>query len=241
MPSKADEISRWIASEVRRAGMRGAVLGLSGGIDSAVTALLCSEALGQDVLGVIMPCHSQRQDEEHARLIASRFDIVTTTIRLEDTYKTLEDVLAGATDTARANIKARLRMSVLYAFANTLSYLVVGTGNKTELMLGYFTKYGDGGVDILPLGDMYKTEVRQLARDLGLPDEIVKKPPSAGLWDGQTDEGEIGLTYEEIDRALEAIEAGREEAMPPATLNRVGNMVERSNHKRDCPPIFPEP
>jgi NAD+ synthase len=129
-------------------------------------------------------------------------------------------------------------MATLYYFANKLSYMVVGTGNKTELMVGYFTKYGDGGVDILPLGHLYKRQVRALAAELGVPDPIITKPPSAGLWSGQTDEQEMGITYEELDATLEAIESGETENVSPGVLEKVTGMIARSAHKRTLAPIF---
>ncbi len=238
MSDLPDRIANWIASSVREAGMRGVVVGLSGGLDSAVTAVLCRRALGDDVLGVIVPCESDRRDEEDARLVATSLRIGAVTVRLEEPYHDLVRALPNATPLARANLKPRLRMAVMYSFANSLSYLVAGTGNKTELMVGYFTKYGDGGVDILPLGELQKTEVRRLATKLGVPKRIIEKPPSAGLWEGQTDEDEMGITYEELDRALVAVETGRIDGVAPETVERVERMVASSAHKRSCPLIF---
>jgi NAD+ synthase len=139
---------------------------------------------------------------------------------------------------ALANIKPRLRMTTLYYLANRYNGLVVGTGNKTELSIGYFTKYGDGGVDILPLGDLDKTTVRALARQLGVPEPVITKAPSAGLWEGQTDEGEIGITYEELDRALAAIAAGESDSLAPRTVERVASLAAASEHKRRPAPMF---
>jgi NAD+ synthase len=142
---------------------------------------------------------------------------------------------------ATANMKPRLRMIALYYLAQAHNYLVLGSGNKTELMVGYATKYGDGGVDLLPLGDLYKTEVWKLARELGVPDEIVERSPSAGLWPGQTDEGELGITYRELDRVLMAIAAGETAQVPPVTLDKVRRLIANSAHKRAMPPIFERP
>lgn len=238
MTAMADDISRWIAERVAACGARGAVVGLSGGIDSAVTAALCRRALGANVLGVLMPCESDPMDEEDARLVASWLKLATVTVRLERPYRALLDELPDAAPAARANVKPRLRMATLYAFANSLGYLVAGTGNRSELMAGYFTKHGDGGVDILPMGGLLKREVRALAGELGVPERIVVKPPSAGLWAGQTDEGEMGLTYDELDGAIEALEAGRGDDVPPALREKVGAMIERSAHKRCLAPVF---
>jgi len=133
---------------------------------------------------------------------------------------------------AQANLKPRLRMLTLYYLANRLGYLVVGSGNRSELEVGYFTKYGDGGVDILPLGNLLKSEVWELARYLGIPEEIISKPPSAGLWPGQTDEGELGISYEELDRYLMSGEASAE------VKQRIEALSRSSSHKR-CPPPSP--
>jgi NAD+ synthase len=142
-------------------------------------------------------------------------------------------------DMAQANLKPRLRMVTLYALAQTHGYLVAGTGNKSEMRVGYFTKYGDGGVDVEPLGDLYKWQVRALARELGVPQPVIDRPPSAGLWVGQTDEGEMGITYDELDAALAAIETGQTTAMDPALLARVQGMMSDSAHKRATPPTCP--
>jgi NAD+ synthase len=138
-------------------------------------------------------------------------------------------------DLAIANLKPRLRMLTLYYFANKLNYLVVGTGNKSELTMGYFTKYGDGGVDILPLGDLLKSEVKQLAVELNVPHEIINKAPSAGLWAGQTDEGEMGITYAELDKILSGDLAG----IGKNKIELVNKRKTQSHHKRNLPEIFP--
>jgi NAD+ synthase len=129
-------------------------------------------------------------------------------------------------------------MITLYYFANNLNYLVAGTGNKSEALVGYFTKYGDGGVDILPLGGLLKTEVRELARELDIPEKIIDKTPSAGLWQGQTDEAELGITYQDLDKTLQALESGKTSALPPKLVAKVKNLIAISEHKRRPPPIF---
>jgi NAD+ synthase len=140
---------------------------------------------------------------------------------------------------ALANLKPRLRMTALYYLAQSHNYLVAGTGNLSEIMVGYFTKYGDGGVDFEPLGELYKHEVRALARALGLPESIITRPPTAGLWPGQTDEAELGITYDELDAILAALARGYDSGAPEETVARVWRMVEASAHKRATPPTFP--
>jgi NAD+ synthase len=272
----AERISSWIRERVEEAGARGVVLGISGGIDSAVTVALAERGLGDGVLGVIMPCHSDPTDVEHARRVAAKFGIETEYVDLSPVFDCLLEVLPpgnpyrdsrtcsgrhpqqveestvsglpnGSTELAEVlfggdrvavgNLKPRLRMATLYYFANSRNYLVAGTGNKSEIKVGYFTKFGDGGVDILPLGDLLKTQVRELARELGIPEEIIVKPPSAGLWEGQTDEGEMGITYEELDTILTAIESGDTSECNQKVLARVRAMMAASQHKRDPIPI----
>lgn len=232
-----DQISSWIAQNVGNAGAKGAVVGLSGGVDSAVTATLCKKALGDNVLGVIMPCESDPHDEGDALLITTTLGITTLTVRLDETFQTIITGLSEGNRLANSGLKARLRMTTLYFLANTLSYLVAGTGNKTELMVGYFTKYGDGGVDMLPLGDLYKTQVWELARALNIPERIVNKTPSAGLWPGQSDEKELGMSYVELDCTLQAIKARCTDGILQETLYRVQRLIETSTHKRSAAPV----
>lgn len=234
----ADEIGHWIGLQAKMAGARGAVVGMSGGLDSSVTAILCKRALGEDVQGLILPCHSDLADEEHARLVARLFDIRVDKIDLGPVLDMLLGCLPEDGEVPVANLKPRLRMITLYYYSNRLDYLVVGTGNKSELMTGYFTKYGDGGVDILPLGGLLKTEVRDLAKELGVPVEIMEKPPSAGLWMGQTDEGELGIAYEELDQALRSLESVHGHQPEGEALTRVSEMVSRSQHKRAPIPTY---
>jgi NAD+ synthase len=233
----ANHISEWIKEKVGEAGAEGIVLGLSGGVDSSLTAALAKEALGDKVLGLLMPCHSDPTDLEHARLVADTFGIETEYVDLGPVFDNLRASLPQGHDIAVANLKPRLRMATLYYFANSRNYLVAGTGNKGELTMGYFTKYGDGGADILPLGDLLKSQVRELAHELGVPDAIIAKPPSAGLWAGQTDEEEMGITYDELDRTISAIEKDDTSGCDEATLERVKAMIAASEHKRQPIPI----
>ncbi|CAN5530758.1 NAD(+) synthase [soil metagenome] len=240
--SLADAIATWIADQIRAAGQTGAVVGLSGGIDSAVVSGLCARAMGKEnVLGVILPSHSTRQDVDDARLTADTWGISATEIDLSDLYDRFLEALPPGNALANANVKPRLRMICLYHHANTLRRLVVGTGNKSELMIGYFTKYGDGGVDLLPIGSLYKHQVRDLAREIGVPEPIITKAPSAGLWAGQTDEDEMGMSYEALDQALQALKTGDTSGIDDTVLTKVRRMVETTAHKRQLAPVFVPP
>jgi NAD+ synthase len=232
------EISTWLREKVKESKAKGLLLGLSGGIDSAVVAALAKRACPEGVLGVIMPCESKPEDGEAARLIAGKLNLKTEFVDLSAIYKKFMEILPEGDRTTRGNLKARLRMVTLYYFANKYNYLVTGTGNKSEIMVGYFTKYGDGGVDLLPLGGLLKSEVRVLAEELGIPPEICNKVPSAGLYGGQTDEGELGITYQELDEALLSLEKKRDYKGSPEILKKVKKVIRKSKHKRAPIPIF---
>ncbi|MFA6384015.1 MAG: NAD(+) synthase [Candidatus Omnitrophota bacterium] len=234
----SEKISGWLKERVRKARKKGLVIGLSGGIDSAVTAVLAKQALGDNVLGLIMPCGNARVDEDLALKLAGQFDIKVQKIELDDIYNNFCRICPGTARAAKANLKPRIRMMALYYFANTLDYLVAGTGNKSEIMIGYFTKHGDGGCDLLPLAGLLKTDVRKLARELKIPSEIITRPPTAGLWEGQTDEGEIGVSYKELDRCLYALEKGKRPEVKEETLNKIKLMIRNSQHKRKKTPFF---
>jgi len=235
----AAKISTWIRAKVQESGAKGVIVGLSGGIDSSLVAVLSKRAMGDNLLGLIMPCHSIPADIDHAEMLAKKFSITTKTIDLAPVNDLMLKVLPEGNAMARANLRPRLRMMTLYYFANSLGYLVAGTDNKTESFTGYFTKYGDGGVDILPISHLLKRQVRALARALGVPEEIITKPPSAGLWEGQTDEGEMGITYEELDTIIAGIESGNTEGLNPALVEKARRMHAASDHKRRLPPSFP--
>ena len=237
-----EQIATWLRNQLDSAGMDGFACGLSGGIDSALTAALAVRAVGPErVLAALMPCQSQPKDATLGQLVADTYGITTVTVDLGAAFDALvaqfpPDVQSGGL--AIANVKPRLRMLTLYYLAQSHNYLVLGSGNKTELAIGYFTKHGDGGADLLPIGTLNKTQVWEMARELGVPREVVERPPTAGLWPGQTDEGEMGITYRELDAALAAIEAGDTSVIEPATLAKVRGMAARSAHKRALPPIF---
>ena len=244
---RASDIADWIQQQVTVATARGIVVGLSGGLDSAVVARLCQIAMPSRVVGAILPCHSDPRDERDATLVATHFGLPVIRIDLAPTYdllvndlKTmflqLPDEQAATAGTSMdikaqlplANIKPRLRMSALYFIANSLNYLVAGTGNRSELTIGYFTKYGDGAVDLLPLGRLLKSEVRDLAADLEIPQSIIDKPPSAGLWPGQTDEDEMGFSYSDLERYL----TDGPDAVAPALAMRIERLMRSTEHKR---------
>ena len=253
MATSANEIAAWMKERVASAGSAGIAVGLSGGIDSAVVIGLAAIAAAGHVVGVIMPCHSDPQDEADARLAAHHFGVAAIRLDLAPAYDRLIIGLgsaigelppgqrpAPATDEtdirARlplANVKPRLRMTSLYFVANSLNYLVAGTGNRSELAIGYFTKYGDGGVDMLPIGRLFKSGVRAIAREIGVPARIIDKAPSAGLWLGQTDEAEMGFTYAELETYLTEGAA----AVPAAVAERIVRLQRASDHKRVPTPM----
>jgi NAD+ synthase len=245
----ADQMAAWLRQQVEAANAKGLVVGLSGGVDSAVVARVAQLAMGEAVLGVIMPAHSDPQDQQDARLLAERFKLPVVVVDLSTMCDELNSLVqqalanqsAGALAVADApprlalaNLKPRLRMTTLYAVANRFGYIVAGTGNRSEIAIGYYTKHGDGGVDLLPLGDLVKSEVLALARELDVPSGIVEKAPSAGLWRGQTDEGEMGFTYAELERFLLAGPT----AIAPAVAARIDTLMRASDHKRRLPPVF---
>ena len=235
MRSTINQCEQWLCEQVRSAGAKGIVLGLSGGIDSSVLAALGREALGHDgVLGVIMPCRSISEDEQDARLLAESLDVKFERVDLSGVFDALCAGVGGSLDSlTRSNIKARLRMVTLYAFAQSRGLLVCGTSNRSEYETGYFTKYGDSGVDLMPLAGFLKREIRAMARELNVPERIITKAPSAGLYEGQTDEGDMGFTYDVLD---EYLATGKID--DPKAKERIDVMRRRSEHKRKPIPIF---
>ncbi len=252
MNRPTDAIVEWLRQRLNESGARGFVVGLSGGVDSAVVARLCQAAAPAGVLGVLMPCHSDPRDEADATLVADHFSIPTIRVDLTPSYDQFGLALRGAllalpgeqlTDAAHAtedlrarlplaNVKPRMRMATLYFVANSLNYMVAGTGNRSEVSIGYFTKYGDGGVDLLPIGELLKSDVRDAARYLGVPAPIIDRAPSAGLWLGQTDESEMGFSYAELENYLKK----GADAVSPALAMRVERLIRASEHKRALPP-----
>jgi len=251
---RAADIADWIHQQVAQASAQGLVVGLSGGLDSAVVARLCQMARPAQTVAAILPCHSDPRDEQDASLLVSHFGLQAVRLDLGPSYdlltgelKTLtaqlpsEHVLAGPSTDLKtrlplANLKPRLRMSVLYFLANSMNYLVAGTGNRSELTIGYFTKHGDGAADLLPIGRLLKSEVRELAVDLGIPQAIIDKPPSAGLWAGQTDEAEMGFSYSDLERYL----VDGPGAVAPALAMRIERVIRSTEHKR-AQSLIPDP
>jgi NAD+ synthase len=238
-------ITRFIGDKVRDARAKGVVLGLSGGLDSAVVASLCARAIGPDkVLCLLMPeSATPRQEMDDALELAKTLAVEQMVVQLDPVMEGFRQQLGGDVHPqAFGNIKARARMCILYYHGQLRNYLVMGTGNKSETLMGYFTKHGDGGVDYQPIGDLYKTQVRALAEDIGLPRKFLEKPPSANLLPGQTDEDDLGITYEDLDRILLGIELGMtdEEVAERAGTDapevaRVRGVVLSTRHKRRIP------
>ncbi|MCG2675872.1 NAD+ synthase [bacterium] len=241
-----EKIVEFIRKQVKGAGLSKAVIGLSGGLDSSVVTYLAKEALGaENIYGIVLPYKtSNKEDVEDVKGIIETLGINLIEIEIAPVVDSLLTSLKDTNKIRKGNLMARARMIVLYDQAAKYKGLVLGTSNKTELLLGYFTKYGDGGVDIEPLGNLYKTQVRQLAKDLGIPERIIKKAPTAGLWPGQTDEGELGFTYEEVDKLFysmidekksdeELIELGFKKEF----IEKVRDNIKNTEHKRKPVPI----
>ncbi len=245
-PMTETVITDFIRRKVEEAGAEGVVLGLSGGVDSALVAMLCKLAIGEDgVKALIMPTDdSDPQDRDMALRFAEEIGIEYEILDISPAVDALKSMLKAEDRKALGNIKARVRMIVLFHAAATEGRLVMGTGNKSELLTGYFTKFGDGGSDFAPIGDLYKTQVWELSRKLGVPDYITERKPSAGLWSGQTDEDELGMDYGTLDRILHGIEMlktceeiSKETGLPLEQVRKVDGMVKQSVHKRKMPLI----
>ncbi|GAB4464148.1 MAG: NAD+ synthase [Anaerolineales bacterium] len=239
-------LTSFIRSEVTRVGYSRVVINLSGGLDSALSCVLAVEALGaENVLALRLPYRTSSLDSlEHAQLLIDQFQVQSETIDITPMAEPLIQRDPNISNVRKGNILARMRMIVLYDKTEVFKGLPIGTSNKTEILLGYSTLWGDMASAINPIGDLYKTQVRQLSRALGVPAPIIEKPPSADLWQGQTDEGELGFTYDQVDKLLyllvdqryspqECIEEGFEEAFVNAVIAR----VRRNQFKRMMPPI----
>ncbi len=237
----------FIRTEITRAGFKRAVVGVSGGVDSALVCFLTAEALGpENVLALRMPYKTSSPESlEHARLVIERTGVQSRTVDITpmvDAY--LERYAPDADRVRRGNVMARMRMIVLYDHSASFGGLVVGTGNKTEILLGYTTLYGDAAYALNPIGDLYKTQVWQLAEAVGVPEVIVKKAPSADLWVGQTDEGELGFSYRLADQILYRLVDERytpeevvAQGFPEEVVRAVVERMRRNHYKRIMPPI----
>jgi len=205
-----EKIIDFIREKVKGADAKGVVIGLSGGVDSTTVLFLCVHALGKDkVLGVMMPSGiNKKEDLDDAIQVCKELEVRYRVMEIDPIVESFGKFLDLSDKLVKGNLMARIRMCILYYFANKEKLLVVGTGNKSEYLQGYFTLHGDVACDFLPLVDLYKTEVRKLADELGIPRKIIDKIPSAGLWPGQTDEGELGISYEDLDRILPLAEKG---------------------------------
>jgi NAD+ synthase len=247
LSSARRRIIAFVKRKVEESQADGAVLGISGGIDSAVTAYLCVEALGsRRVTGLIMPDlrATPGEDVKDAKLVASELCIEAKEIDVAPIHKAYLKSLES-NRLAEGNLRARIRMSLLYYHANLMNRLVIGTGDRSELLLGYFTKYGDGGVDVLPIADLYKTEVRRLGEALGINRRIVAKRSSPRLWPGHIAESEIGMSYEAIDRLfklrfeerLEVPAIAAKMKLNRAKVELILAKYQASEHKRQMPEI----
>ena len=252
-PKKTVEIiSNFIKNKIDESKTEGLVIGLSGGLDSSTAVSIAVKAIDKgNILGLIMPSQTTTQEDlEDAITIAEHLGIENEVINIDNLIKPFRELcIHSATEyynqLANANLKARIRMIILYYHANSMNRLVLGTGNLSELSVGYFTKYGDGGVDILPMGDLYKTDVQNIADYLEIPDKIITKAPTAGLWAGQTDEEELGIKYQLLDEILYLTTTEKlEDYMIAEKLGisknevlRIKNMVKSAEHKITPPPI----
>ncbi len=239
-------LTGFIRSELNRVGFNRAVIGLSGGIDSALSLALATEAIGKEnVLAVRMPYKASSQDSlDHAQLLIYQLGVQSRTIPITEMADPLIALEPEMSKTRKGNIMARCRMIVLYDQSEAFNGLVIGTSNKTEILLGYSTIFGDSASALNPIGDLYKTQVRQLARAMNIPNEIIDKAPSADLWENQTDEDELGFSYTKVDKLFyllidqryrmeECVQAGFEEDFVRKVLKR----VQRNQFKRMMPPI----
>jgi NAD+ synthase len=244
-------ISNFIEYSLIESNAQGLVMGLSGGLDSSTTAMISVSVVNPEkILGLIMPTSSTPTgDVEDAVELAKGLGIKYKILDLDPLLAPMENICQGGLDEehihlARANLKARMRMMILYYHANALNRLVVGTGNRTELLVGYFTKYGDGGADILPLGNLYKTDVRRLAQHLAMSPSILEKEPTAGLWPGQTDEEDLGISYELLDKilyltadeTLDEDEVAARLGISSREVVKVRIMMQQAQHKLQTPP-----
>jgi len=258
----SDKISNWMQQKVKERDAKGAVVGLSGGVDSAVIAGLIKKAFGDNSLGLLLPCDgSISKDDKYAKMTAEKFEIDTVKLNLEKVYKSYMDVFSKLNDLeleieeadrnewpqtgvkakdvdnhAAHNMKPRLRMIALHYVAEKYNYVVMGTSNKSEIITGYYTNIGDNATDLRPLGDLFKSEVWNLAREVGVPEEIIERPPSGGLRGGETDEEDIGISYDKLEKIYKALNGGKKlNEFDNKEVNLVKYLVSEAKNKEDIP------
>jgi len=239
MDPRIDKIAQGLKEFFEKAGFKKAVVGLSGGVDSALVAKLAVLALGKEnVTVLLMPNEGVSSDHSisDAKAFAEELEIEYRVVSIRDYVQRYKNLPWDESEEANINIQARVRMTILYHYANSNNALVLGTGNKSEITLGYFTKYGDGGADVLPIGSLYKTDVWKIAEELDLPEAIIKKTATAELKAGQTDKGEIGMSYSEIDEILRKFEAGGESESDKE--KKLMKRIEVNRHKGELPPVL---
>ena len=230
---EVEKLINWLKERVKEANAKGVVFGLSGGIDSSVVAALSVRAFGENALGIIMPCESNENDEKDARLVAESIGLKIEKVDLTNVYtEMINSSFVANNKMAIANIKPRLRMTTLYYYAQEHNYLVCGCSNASELYIGYYTKYGDSGSDIIPLAEYLKDEVFKLGEYLNIPNKILTKAPSAGLWEAQTDEKEMGFSYDDLNKHI------RGEKVDDKITNRIEDMHRKSKHKREFAKMY---
>lgn len=230
------EIIKWIKTEVKKAKAKGVIVGISGGIDSALVAYLAKKAFPNNSLGILMPINKDRYfDLEDGLELVKTFDLKFRIVDLYDEYQSIVNKTKIFSNLTKGNLQARLRMTTLYSFAQENNYLVLGTDNKAEYNLGYFTKWGDGGCDLLPIIHLYKSEVYDYAKKINVPKSILDKKPSAGLWDGQTDEKELGFSYDDYENYDRKILKNKE------LIKKIEDQIQKTNHKRQPIPQPIEP
>lgn len=239
-------VESFLRHHYKEAGAEVTFVNVSGGLDSSVVVTLCARALGPERVQALWlgDAVSREEDRRHAEEYTQAQGVSLRAVDISPMVRVFQEGLDIHDRVVLGNVRARCRMVVAYRYSNEENGLVIGTGNKSEILVGYSSRWGDGGVDFLPIGDLYKTQVREMARFLGVPDEIIAKPPSAGLWEGQTDEEELGIAYEDLDRVLlgvelemDAEEIASRTGLPLEMVRRVEAMVRRSVHKRKMPLI----